>query len=114
MPAVQLNILEAIRERDKGILQALTSAETVCEDWADKAYNMLVDWLQGWPSGFRFQIEEFRKIAQIRGLPDPMHNRAFGGIAVRARNAGLIKSNGLKPTTSIKSHRANANEWEKI
>lgn len=114
MGAIQLNILEAIQAKEAGILQAISSAESICPDWADKAYNMLVDWLQGWPSGFRFQIEEFRKIAQIRGLPDPMHNRAFGGIAVRARNAGLIKSNGLKPTTSIKSHRANANEWEKV
>jgi hypothetical protein len=114
MSTVQLNILEAIENRDKGILQALASAETVCTDWADRAYNMLVEWLRPWPAGFCFQIEQFRQIAQIRGLPDPLHNRAFGGIALRARNAGLIKSNGLKPTSSVKSHRANANEWQKV
>jgi hypothetical protein len=114
MPAVQLNILEAIQAKEAGILQALSSAETVCEDWADKAYNMLVEWLKPWPAGFRFQIEEFRQIAQIKGLPDPLHNRAFGGIAVRARNAGLIRSLGYKSTMSVKSHRAKANEWEKI
>lgn len=114
MSAVQLNILQAIQERDAGILKAVTSAENNCPGWADKAYNMLVEWLRPWPRGFRFQIEEFRKIAHIKGLPEPPSARAYGSLAVRARKEGLIISNGQKATSGATAHRAYANEWQKV
>ena len=114
MPAVQLNILEAIRERDKGILQSLSNADAKIPDWSERAWKMFTEWLEGWPKGYKFQIEGFRKVAQIRGLPDPPTARAFGSLAVRAKREGLVKSNGQKPTTSKTAHRCYASEWIKV
>lgn len=114
MSAIQLDILQAIEAKDKGIQTAITHANAVVPDWSDKAYAMLVEWLKDWPEGFTFMIEDFRKICQIKKLPDPPTARAFGAIAVRAKIAGLIKSNGQKPTTGISGHGCYANQWMKI
>lgn len=111
---VQLNIFKGQQERDKGINDALTHAEAVCPDWPEKAFVMFKDWLSGWTPGYLFTIEEFRMIAQIRGLPDPPNNRAFGGIALRARIAGLIKSNGTVKVKNPKAHCCFASQWQKV
>jgi hypothetical protein len=114
MKPIQLDKLSAISARDEGIKTAVDHADAVHEKWSERAFEMFKAWLHGWPTGYKFLIEDFRFSASIRGLPEPPHLRAFGGLAVRARNAGLIKSNGLKPTKNVTSHRANANEWEKL
>jgi hypothetical protein len=114
MAAIQLNILEAIQAKEAGMLQAITNADAKIPDWSNKAWEMFKDWLSGWPPGYKFQIEGFRKVAQIRGLPDPPTARAFGSLAVRARKEGLVKSNGPKPTTGKTAHRCYSNEWEKV
>lgn len=114
MKTLQLDAFESSRARDEGIERAKDHADEVSKDWSERAYQMLIDWLKGWPAGFRFQIEGFRKVAQIRGLPDPPTARAFGSLAVRARKEGLIISNGPKPTTGKTAHRCYSNEWQKI
>lgn len=114
MAAIQLNMYESRQNRDAGIQKAVEHANQVNPEWSDKAYEMFVDWLKGWPSTFTFLMEDFRKVAQIRGLPDPPSARSFGGVALKAKFAGLIKSNGLKPTTSVTAHRCYANEWQKV
>lgn len=111
---IQLNVFEASRRRDEGIALAVDHADSNPVKWSDIAYNMLKEWLRPWPCGYRFQIEEFRQVAQIKGLPDPPNQRAFGSIAVRAKSEGLIKSNGQKATRGVTAHRAYANEWEKV
>lgn len=111
---VQLDAFESSRARDEGIERAKAHADAVDLGWSEKAYQMLCDWLSGWPAGYKFQMEDFRKIAQIRGLPDPPSARAFGSLAVRARKANLIKSNGPKPTSGVTAHSCYANEWQKI
>jgi hypothetical protein len=114
MSAVQLSILQAIEQRDKGIERAVSHAGKKSPGWIDDAYDMFKDWLTGWPVGFRFTIESFRQIASIRGLPDPPHNRAFGGLAVRARNNKLIKAAGTVQVENVKAHRCYCTQWEKI
>lgn len=109
-----LDIDKAIQERDKGIEKAETSANRKSPGWTDRAYEMFEDWLSGWPSGYKFMMEHFRQVAKIRGLDDPPSPRSFGGIAIRAKIAGLIKSNDKKATTGVTAHRCYANEWEKI
>lgn len=108
------NIPESRDRRDKGILQAVTHADKVNTGWSEKAYTMFKDWLNGWAQGHKFLMEDFRISAHIRGLPDPPSNRAFGQIAVRARKAGLIKSNGQRATRSVTAHRCFASEWVKV
>lgn len=114
MPTIQLDILSAIEAKDKGMNQAIDHADEVVPGWSERAYKMFCEWLNGWPSGYRFQIEGFRVSAYARGLPKPPTDRAFAVVAVRARKAGLIKSNGQKATSSATAHRCYANEWEKI
>lgn len=109
-----LNLTEAQKKRDKGIQQAIAHADEVNKEWSEKCYEMFVSWLRGWASGYKFTIEQFRQVAQIKGLPDPPSQRAYGGIAVRAKCAGLIKSNGTVKVKNPKAHCANAACWEKI
>lgn len=111
---LELNYTKAAEERDAGIEQAVSHANEVDPGWSERAFQMLKDWLKGWAPGFKFTIEEFRQVAQIRGLPDPPHQRAFGSIAVRAKTAGLIKSNGTVKVKNPKAHCANANQWQKV
>lgn len=111
---LELDYTKATEARDQGIEQATRHANEVDPGWSERAFDMLKDWLKGWAPGFRFTIEEFRKIAQIRGLPDPPHARAFGSVAVRAKCAGLIKSNGTVKVKNPRAHCANANQWQKV
>lgn len=90
-------------------------ADQVEENWSERAYQFLIRYLSSKQKGFRFMIEEVRAEAQRLGaLSEPPSNRAFGGVAVRARNNGLIRSCGLKAVANKKAHRAFASEWEKI
>lgn len=109
-----LDYKAACEARDAGMNQAETHANQVNPEWSEIAYTMLKDWLKGWVKGYKFQMEDFRKIAQIKGLPDPPTARAFGSLAVRAKKEGLIKSNGPKPTSGVTAHSCYANEWEKV
>jgi hypothetical protein len=115
MKTIQLNILTAIEERDKGMNQAMNHADAVENNWSQSAYQFLLRFLSDKPKGFRFMIEDLRMKAQLlKALPDPPSARAFGGVAVRARNNGIIRSYTLKPVNNSKAHRAFATEWEKI
>lgn len=114
MTQLLLNIPASCEARDKGIKKAMDSADRNEPGWNEKAYEMFVSWLSGWPKGYCFQIEDFRASASARGLTKPKTDRAFGGVAVKAKNAGLIRSTGAKPTKGVTGHRCNANLWEKI
>jgi hypothetical protein len=113
MPAVQLNILEAISERDKGMLQALTSAESKCTGWSDTAYSKLKEYLTTVTGPF--QTEEIRSYAAIDdNFPLPPHERAWGGVIRRAAFEGLITKVGIKSTRNPKAHCANSTVWIKV
>lgn len=114
MKIIQLDAFAAAEERDKGMAIAEANAEVNHPGWKIQAYDMLKDWLKGWPAGMRFTIEEFRQVAQIHGLPDPPNARAFGGLAIKAKCAGLIKSVDLIKTTSKTAHGCFATLWEKL
>lgn len=108
-----LDIKEASEARQAGMDKAINHADQVNPGWSELAGDYFREWLNGWPAGYRFLIEDFRLSASIRGLPEPPSNRSFGAIPVRAQRDGLIKSVGLKATKSKKGHRCFATEWEK-
>lgn len=114
MKIIQLDAFAAAEQRDKGMEIAEANAEINHPGWKVMAYDMLKDWLKGWPKGYRFRIEEFRQVAQILGLPDPPSARSFGGLALKAKFAGLIKSVDLEKTTSKTAHGCFATLWEKL
>lgn len=111
---LELDYTKAAEARDAGIDQSISHANEVNPGWSEKAYNMFREWLKGWARGYKFTIEEFRQVAQIMGLPDPPSNRAFGRLAVKAKCAGLIKSNGTVKVKNPRAHCANANQWQKV
>lgn len=111
---LKLDYTKARAERDAGIAQATRHADGVNKDWSERAYDIFISWLGGWPSGYRFMVENFRVSAYARGLERPPTDRAFASVVVRAKKAGLIKSNGQKPTAGVSAHHCYANEWQKI
>lgn len=111
---IQLDAFAAIQERDKGMEVAEANAEINHPGWKKQAYAMFQDWLSGWPTGYQFLIEDFRKSAQIRGLPDPPSARSFGGMALKAKFAGLIKSVDLAKTRSKSAHGCFSTLWQKL
>jgi hypothetical protein len=113
--SIHLNKNIARQRGEAGLLQAIASAESVFPDWAERAYLAFKKWLSRKPSGYRFQMENFRLYVDIhKPIPKPNTDRAYGGIPVRAKNEGLIKSLGPKSTSSLSSHSCFAMEWKKI
>lgn len=112
---IQLNSKEARSRGEAGMNQAIATAEKKNKDWANEAYKFFRRWLSRKPSGYRFQIENFRLHLQINGgLPKPESDRAYGGLPKRALNEKLIKSLGPKPTKSVTAHGCFSTEWQKV
>jgi len=111
--AIQLDILQAIEEKDKGIKAAEEHANTVVPDWSERAMDKLKEFLK--IHSQPFQAEEVRSYAAIDDdFPFPPHERAWGSIMKRAAVQGLIKKIGLAATKNVKAHCANSTVWQKI
>lgn len=94
-----------------GIQQAADHAEAVDPGWNQKAYEMLKEFLD-----IRlgpFLMEDFRQWAEPSGLNSPPHLRAYGGVALKAAKAGLIRRIGYAKVKNEKAHQANASVWLK-
>lgn len=104
----QLDIKFSRIARDRGIKKA---ADHAGADWNDKAYQLFMQWVarQSRP----FTIEVFRAYAADK-LPMPPSLRAFGGIAMRAAHARLIKKVGITQVKNEKAHMAFASLWQKM
>lgn len=108
----QLSIFDvrtAALARDNGIEQAMKSANTKIPEWSEQAYDFLLDFIKA-NKGNRFMVEDFRAWCADR-LPMPPSLRAYGGLIVRARNAGLIYCCGTDRVKNVKAHMANAAVW---
>lgn len=81
---------EARTARDTGIKTATDHADRVCPEWKEQAYQALVDYATTHPT---FTIEQLRQSLNGR-LADPPSLRAWGGIAQRARRAGIVEHFG--------------------
>lgn len=108
---MQLNILDAIAEKEAGIQQAVDHANAVTPQWSDKAYDFLVRYVSSATSSF--MCEDVRHKAEQAGFPEPPHNRAWGAVLIRAAKTGLIRNIGAAPTKNVKAHRAFASLWER-
>lgn len=111
---LEFDFTQGERLRDEGIQTAIDHADHIHTNWSERAFKLFEKWLSGWPYGYCFLIEDFRQSAKIHGLPDPPSKRAFGGIAVKAKNRGLIKSIGTQRVKNKQAHCANASAWMKI
>lgn len=94
--------------RDEGIARAERNAG---QGWADAAFNLFVQSFL--PVNAQFKAEDFRNYAKGL-LPEPKSLRAFGGVMVRAKMRGLIKSIGTTKVNNPKAHMANASVWKRL
>ena len=94
--------------RDNGIATAVQHANEVEENWSGIAYNFLLSFLR---HNSKFQIEDVRTAA-IGHVPEPPSNRAWGGIAVKASKAGLIRRMGFRNVKNPRAHCTPATVWE--
>lgn len=96
--------------RDTGIYRAITHADNTYDDWSEKAYMALKDFLKA-SNGKPFMCEDIREFASDY-LPEPPNNRAWGSIITRAKRNGIIKHCGFGQVTNPRAHRANASMWK--
>lgn len=106
----QLDLFSGEQLRDEGIQRAIDHADSVNDKWSEKAYAFLLKWLMYQDS--EFMTEDVRK-ASTGLIPEPPHDRAWGGIIRKAAISGLIKKVGYRSVTNPQAHCANASVWEK-
>ena len=98
--------------RDIGIAQAVDHAEAEAPGWASRAIDMLKRYLQ--QADGAFMTEQVRAYSKEQGLSEPVNLRAWGGIIVKARNAGLIRCVGTQQVKNPTAHCANAAKWIRV
>lgn len=108
---LQLDILTAIEERDKGIKVAMDHADHVNENWSEGAYKLLQEFLK--ETHGEFMGEHVRSYAAVVDFPLPPSSRAWGGIIRKAALAGLIKKVGHGQVANPKAHACFASIWTK-
>jgi hypothetical protein len=100
------------RLRVKGIEQAVSHAEAEIENWTAGAMAHFKTFLSG--LGYsEFMCEDARAWAESRGYPKPPTKRAWAGIIIKAKAAGLIEWVSVGKVTNPKAHRAHASLWRK-
>lgn len=105
-----MNQLPGEKLRDEGIDRAVKHAERVEPDWALNA----LDYVRANAFG-EFTAEDIRLEAEANGIPNPPHERAWGGVFVKARTEGFIKPTGhFRPAKHQKSHRGPKRVWVRV
>jgi len=96
--------------RDIGIRKATQHANQVHEDWSDKAFYFLKWFVTR--QHIEFMAEDVRE-ASKNFVAEPPSKRAWGGVIVRAKKQGIIKSVGFRKVSNAKAHSAFATLWVK-
>jgi hypothetical protein len=109
---IELDWCGAKTNRDNGIKVSELNAESKYSGWSEYAIFWLKRFIENNPG--EFQAEQFRVFALGLGLERPPSDRAFGGVMLRAARLGLIVKVGLKATSGVTAHQANAGLWQKV
>lgn len=110
--AVVLDMKQARVERNKGIEKAVMHADQQVSNWSDRAYGFLLRFLSNHNGAF--MAEEVRSYAVLMDFEMPPHNRAWGGIMLKAAKAGIIERCGIQKVKNKKAHCANAALWRQV
>lgn len=95
--------------RDAGIRKAINHANKKDNNWSEKAYNFLINFIR---SNSEFMVEDVRK-ASDGVVDEPPSLRAWGSIIVRASKEKLIKRVGFRNVSNAKAHATPASVWIK-
>lgn len=101
--------MNAKQRRDIGIQKAAANAENQKPGWSEMAMEFVRRYLRRHKNPFLW--EEVREWAESRGLPAPPDKRAWGGISIFARRAGLIEHAGVGLAKS--SNLSLKHKWRK-
>lgn len=96
--------------RDEGIQKALDNAEHHYAGWLKDALQFLIKAIKD--MNYDFQMEQIRE-SSLGILPEPPHNRAWGGVAQAAQKAGLIIKVGYREVKNPQAHKAIATVWRR-
>jgi len=79
--------------------------------WSDQAYDFLKDYINDIDNpNYEFMGEDIR-VASEREIPTPSNKRAWGGVMLRAKQAGLIEKVGFSRVKNFKAHSTPATVW---
>ena len=96
--------------KNAGMNLAVKYANEVHENWAEKAYELLKQFVRSGRG--KFMCEDVRDYAKVYGLPDAPNSRAWGSLIVRAaKKDKIIKHVGFAQVKNSRAHRANASVW---
>lgn len=114
MTYVQMNFMDAFTKaqhlQQEGTRQAIEHANEVSPKWSERAYQLLIDFLQ---HNKRFMGEDVRSYAAQRDFDLPPSARAWGGVIKRAAKEFLIIKIGIQQVKNPNAHLANAAVWER-
>jgi|TARA_B110000908_G_scaffold160153_1_gene203087 hypothetical protein len=96
--------------RDEGIKQSIDNANKSVDNWGDKAYAILIEYIR---YKEYFMTEDIREYYSDR-IEEPPSNRAWGAVVLKAKRNGLIKSNGFSSVKNPKAHKTPATLWKVI
>lgn len=95
---------------EDGAQRALDHADAVTfGSWSDHAYSILERFAQ---ARVPFRTEQVRHAAYDEGLPHPPDGRAWGGVIVRARKAGILRQIGWVNCSDPKGHSHPVSLWK--
>jgi len=95
--------------KEQGMKQALDNANAHHEKWGDRA----LEYLKVFPEN-RFMVEDLRFWAYKHGLPEPPHERAWGGVISKANKQDIVRHDGYQQVKAPGSHQAIASVWVRI
>lgn len=103
----QLDLFQSRTNRDLGIKKAEDHANKTHDNWVDKAYEFLMQYVR---HDKEFLTEQVREAS--RGIvPEPPSKRAWGAVIIRAVKRGIIKRKGYALVSNPKAHRTPATLW---
>ena len=98
--------------RDQGIKQAMDHADTVYDEWTEKAQRLITAYVLLHKDNF--MCEDLIMYAESVNFPMPPNNKAWGGIIRWAKAKGLIQAAGIGKSTIAKHHRGYGTIWRVV
>lgn len=100
--------MNALQLKFEGMEASEDHANQVIENWSELAMTFLIKYAKINKS---FLAEDVRN-ASIETVPTPPSNRAWGGVMVRAKNNGIISTDGYRRTKNPLAHSTPATFWK--
>lgn len=110
----QTELFQGRQNRDAGMKRAIDHADSVHQDWKERAFRLLKWYVNSGDLNKTFLAEDVRKYTESVSLPEPPSKRSWGAVIMRAVKEGVIKHTGqYAKVKNPKANCANAAVWTK-